>query len=353
MQETEVMPVSTDKKQIVADYVHQLKELEVERLTLAKVNEELSVKKEVIVDDAKIDCEDALEELKYQKQYYEESLNIRKNPVKKASMNVVEMLKNTALWLVAGLFIGSLIMGIISFLFKLPEIVTIIGVAVCTLLPSIGEIVLTKKDWDKENEKNRQERRDRIEEIPECETRIKDAELYLIECEENLKKVEKQVLTIEKQIEMNEGNSARIGVLIRQMHELHVIPEDYHNTDCIIALDHIFRNDLADTVRDAVLMYKEWVFQGKVIEGLENIYSMLGNLSATMQYMQRTLDSIDRNVSAMADNMDTMIDLQKENNRTQEQILRESECTRHAAEAIRTSSERCEWYAEQHRQGLL
>ena len=185
------------------------------------------------------------------------------------------------------------------------------------------------------------------------EERWHEAELELQECEKNLELLQRRSDLIQKQIEQNISNIEHLDGMIVKMHIIGVLPPDYRTPDCVITLDHIFRNDLADTVREAVLMYKEWVFQGKVIEGLENIYNMLGNLSATMQYMQRTLDSIDRNVSAMADNMDTMIDLQKENNRTQEQILRESECTRHAAEAIRTSSERCEWYAEQHRQGLL
>jgi hypothetical protein len=86
---------------------------------------------------------------------------------------------------------------------------------------------------------------------------------------------------------------------------------------------------------------------------MENIVKMLGKLSSQMQYMQQSLDSIDASISSMCSDLYQVLELQEKQNRTQEQILRETQCSRQAAEAIQQSNERFVWYAEQHRAGLL
>ena len=78
MQETEVMPVSTDKKQIVADYVHQLKELEVERLVLRQANEEIDRRSKTQYNEAVrkknvAELEKEKEEAKWKKQLDEKN----------------------------------------------------------------------------------------------------------------------------------------------------------------------------------------------------------------------------------------------------------------------------------------
>lgn len=156
-----------------------------------------------------------------------------------------------------------------------------------------------------------------------------------------------------QQISINESAIEQITNNINDLLNLAVIPPAYRDIDCVITLDHIFENDLADHMREAVLLYREWLAQERIIAGLENIYKMLGQLSSQMQYMQLTLESIERGVNSICSDMGELVTLQKQNNKTQEQILRESESTRVATEAVRRSNEKYEWYVEQHRQGLL
>ena len=158
---------------------------------------------------------------------------------------------------------------------------------------------------------------------------------------------------IQQQISHNSLNISAMQQQLVNYYALDILPPDYRTMDCVITLDHIYRNDLADTIRDAILMYKEWVFRGDILQGMDNIIKMLGNLSAQMQYMQQTLDSIDATVSSMCSDMHRMIELQVVQNNTQEQILRETQCTRQATIAIQHSNEKYEWYVEQHRQGVL
>lgn len=176
----------------------------------------------------------------------------------------------------------------------------------------------------------------------------------IIELEE-LKQTKKNnyIAIMDKQINHNNQNIISLEKTLNKYYDLNIIPQDYRTVDCIITLDHIFRNDLADTVREAILLYEEWVFRGVIVKGIENIQKMLGNLSSQMQYMQQTLDSIDANVSSICSDMYRMVEFQESHNRTQEQILLETQCSRQATEAIKRSNEKYEWYVEQHRQGLL
>jgi len=145
--------------------------------------------------------------------------------------------------------------------------------------------------------------------------------------------------TINKQIESTAIAIATLESNISKLYDLNIIPPDYRTMECIITLDHIFRNDLASTVREAILLYKEWVFQGHVL--------------TQMEYMQRTLESIDVSMNAICSDFQTLIELQQQQGRTQEKLLEETRCTRYATEAVQKSNEKYEWYTEQHRQGLL
>ena len=155
---------------------------------------------------------------------------------------------------------------------------------------------------------------------------------------------------LQRQFKRNQENIECISEMLEQYYDLDIIPPDYRTIDCVITLDHIFQNDLADTMRDAVLLYKNWLFQGMIIQGMEKIYSMVGNLSAQMQYMQTTLDNIESQTASFYDDLN---DLFEKQGQTQEKLLEESRCTRYAAESIKRSNEKYEWYVEQHRQGLL
>ena len=69
-----------------------------------------------------------------------------------------------------------------------------------------------------------------------------------------------------------------------------------------------------------------------IIEGMEKIYSRMGNLSSQMQYMQTALDNIESNTAFLCNDL---TDLIKKQGWTQEKLLEESRCTRYAAESIR------------------
>ena len=73
--------------------------------------------------------------------------------------------------------------------------------------------------------------------------------------------------------------------------------------DCVIMLDSIFRNNLADNARDAILLYDERVFRGEIIQGVAKIYEMLGNLAYSMKAIEVCLVEIRDSVKTMCDEL--------------------------------------------------
>lgn len=131
---------------------------------------------------------------------------------------------------------------------------------------------------------------------------------------------------------------------LRSMYALNIIPPDYRTMDCVLIFDQIFRNDLADTMREAVKIYEERVFRGEVIQGIQKIYDMLGTLNSHMAQIGRTLESVRDHVSFMSEDICKLADRAATITSNQERILEESQMNRYAIEEVKKSNERLEYY---------
>ena len=148
----------------------------------------------------------------------------------------------------------------------------------------------------------------------------------------------------------------------KQLYSLNIIPPDYRTLDCIVELDQMYRNNLVDTMREAVMIYEERVFRGELVQGIDKIYTMLGCLNSTMRNIENALYNVQNEVSRMCDEIDQMVcsinELASSNNalavsnnriassnkKFQDDMLSESRAARYATEALKESTERCEWY---------
>jgi len=150
-----------------------------------------------------------------------------------------------------------------------------------------------------------------------------------------------QIEKLNLMIEFLSVHISKIEDQKNQLYTVGIVPPDYRKLDCLIEFDQMFRNDLVDTVREAVKIYEERVFRGEVIRGVENIYNMLGNLSATMQNIEKTLYSIQSEVRLMSDEI---YNIASATESFQSSMLSESRAARYAAEALQKSQENCESY---------
>lgn len=161
----------------------------------------------------------------------------------------------------------------------------------------------------------------------------------------------------------------------KQLYQLGIIPPDYRTLDACIMLNSIFKNDLADTMREAILLYEERVYRGEVLQGIEKIYQMLGQLAHSMKAIEDRLTSIKHSVDSIVEETRTissqLYNLEKitqestrqiadeiqsaaqSNEQYQAELLSQTQAAKQSAEAIQRTGQKYEWYMEQHRQGLI
>ena len=96
----------------------------------------------------------------------------------------------------------------------------------------------------------------------------------------------------------NEIQKAKLAI-----YKVNIVPPDYRELDCVLMFHQIFRNDLADTIREAIKIYEERIFRQEVIRGIDKIYAMLGNLSSAMNSIEKRLLEIKDEVIIMGNDV--------------------------------------------------
>ena len=107
---------------------------------------------------------------------------------------------------------------------------------------------------------------------------------------------------------------------------------------------HVFLNDLADTMREAVSYYRTECFHREVITGLKNIADKIDLLSIEMRDVRREIHTMNDNAINLANEAEKIsksisvsIDLQR-------QSIQETQATRYAIESLHQSVERYNYY---------
>ena len=159
--------------------------------------------------------------------------------------------------------------------------------------------------------------------------------------------------------QINEMKKVQVSIEqnLKSLYEYGIIPPDYRFMDCVIILDQIFRNDLADTMREAIKIYEERVFRGSVIRGMDKIVSMLGRLSSDMSAISLKLDMINNNVAHMSSDLnrfnERIASESAKNRAVTEDLIRETQLGRYTNEKLLESNKRLEYYAEEYRMGRM
>ena len=260
------------------------------------------------------------------------------------------------------------IFGVIFSLIGFP-LVVVLATILCTIGAKIAGkrskkkayYVQRKDELEKEIEKERglllgyearlREKEDAWQKA-EQSYQLKVTELTQLQAEKAL--MEQQLHCSELQIAKCLESAQTIrGNLVRIYETADLIPPDYREMDCVLAFQQIFRNDLADTMREAVMIYEQRVYRQEVIRGMDRIYHELQDLNSSMYYIKHTLTGIRDNVSMMSQDlfqvvgkMDQMSQQMSDGGKLQDKLLRETKASRYAIDAIRQSQSKCEEYLE-------
>ncbi len=107
-----------------------------------------------------------------------------------------------------------------------------------------------------------------------------------------------------------------------------IIPPDYRYLDCVGVLHQIFVNDLADTMRDAILLYEERVFRGDLIRGIDQINQQLEKINhnlirmnVMLRYVCEKLTEISEQAGMMVAELSDIADKIDDNTAVNEMIL--------------------------------
>lgn len=397
-------PQTSLSKSDVAAYVHDMKELEIKHYTLKKFHEQLlkggpltadmivqtvlnqldgsnnsspSQIYETKLKSAAVGYERAKQSLNTAKQSLDTALQNRKTKFNQVIEKPTKIRKppKTGDWAVPFFFLHLFSFGVIVIVLSyiltgtpmsedLPNNVlsmTYLSAFFGSILMEIVNYKIAKKHYT-EYLKKQQEYDQYINQctnqennIKYCQNQYELAQKDLSEAkkayEEAYNKQESAKARTKKLNQIAEFIAPKIAAMEQKkdrLYSLNIIPPDYRTLDCIIELDQMYRNDLVDTMREAIKFYEERVFRGELIRGVDKIYNMLGQLNATMSNIENVLYSIQNEVSRMNDNLEKIVSSNKqiaaENKKFQDDMIAESRAARYATEALRDTTDRCEWY---------
>ncbi len=168
------------------------------------------------------------------------------------------------------------------------------------------------------------------------------------EAQENLANAKIECNILDKQFTDTRTKRQELEGHLQSLYAMGIIPPDYRAMDCVLVFDFIFRNGLADTMREAVTNYEERVFRGEVIKGMDSILRSINNLTAGMSMVVTRLNSINQNVSMMSQDLyqfsQSMIQKQQSSQAATERLIEETKLGRYATEQLHYTTKRIAYY---------
>ena len=158
-----------------------------------------------------------------------------------------------------------------------------------------------------------------------------------------LSMLDQQYRELENAIEKAKAQRAKF-------YSVNIIPTDYRTIECTFFLDHSFRNDLVDTVRQGIERYELSEYRNSVLGGLQTIANSLGNLTGLMLDLGNRINSIQNQVSVMSNDLYYMTErqakMQSEMDDNNRRVLEESRLQRYATESLNRNAEKIVKYCE-------
>ncbi len=158
-----------------------------------------------------------------------------------------------------------------------------------------------------------------------------------------LSMLDQQYRELENAIEKAKAQRAKF-------YSVNIIPMDYRTIECTFFLDHSFRNDLVDTVRQGIERYELSEYRNSVLGGLQTIANSLGNLTGLMLDLGNRINSIQNQVSVMSNDVYRMTErqarMQSEMDDNNRRVLEESRLQRYATESLNRNAEKIVKYCE-------
>ncbi len=356
-------------RETLSQYVHDMAELEKKEFTITQTVKSLREKADEMEEIAKADVCQHEENLARAKERLKR-LNEYSPPKEPEKASIRENITwgNIGCGFLLGPILISPIIGGLAYSLSPEQFYNSNGDVVppvwflLTLLIGPTIIVLVNYFLQKKNNKKHyiQTIKSHPNNLRSANIAVAEEQDYLKEVLERKKNADFAVSLLRKQADMAYANASTIAQKKQALYNLDVIPPDYRESVCVIELDHIFRNKLADTMSEAILIYDERAHRAIMQKCMEEIYSLVTDIADSVSHIESEVrelkmevHSIGDELFAMAENTEKLAKLQREGNKTQEKILEETRASRYSQQAVAQSAQKYDWYMEQYRQGLL
>lgn len=134
---------------------------------------------------------------------------------------------------------------------------------------------------------------------------------------------------IDEQITWLEQSLTELKNNLTIYYQKNIIPPDYRNLTCAVLINYVFRNDQADTMREATLLCDKHIRHGDTMRALKELSETMRGIENTLFFIQRNIENFNADIKNIS--------------KSQEVLILETKASRYATEALKSSAERLEW----------
>jgi len=158
---------------------------------------------------------------------------------------------------------------------------------------------------------------------------------------------DRKIAMLEAQLSELDSAITRTTQDRERFYSVNIVPVDYRTIQCVFYLDHAFRNDLVDTVRQGIDRYELSEYRTAVLGGIYSIVSKLDQMTGLMRDLGHQLSSIQSEVSFMSNDLYNMAEEQsRKQTEIGNRILEESRLRRKITEELNENAERIARYCD-------
>ena len=132
-----------------------------------------------------------------------------------------------------------------------------------------------------------------------------------------------------EQITLLLAQSRKLSHNLDEYYRPNIIPPDYRNLSCLMLIDYVFRNDQADTMREATLLCDQRIRHEETLAALQELSETMRSIGVALNHIRQDIRDISYDMSTLVNN--------------QELLIEETKASRYAAEAVQHSAHRLEW----------
>ena len=137
------------------------------------------------------------------------------------------------------------------------------------------------------------------------------------------------VSRIDEQIAWLEQSLTELKNNLNIYYQKNIIPPDFRNLTCAILINYVFRNDQADTMREATLLCETHIRHTDAMKALKELSQTMRGIENTLYFIQNNIEDINTDIKNIAS--------------AQNKLISETKASRYATEALKSSAERIEW----------